>query len=265
MQSRKTPTTETSSDAVPDGDLPSAESPAASDDSNAAVAKYEDALLQYQIDLQRNQTRSAAAYMKVKREVDEDLQRRWLEAYRSYAEALAENYYSGPHVEEASQAYQRLADALAALQDTRASQQASHEAAQELSKRLAEAGTGADATEPAQQAYTDYLAQLTAIWDRSAAATEAQNAQRHYQDKLRAAYETAAQRSAESQQRYLDAVNAILSDDTLHRRTQAELEPLRIEVASSLEKAQRQCVGATIDGLRAYESGLAPPSPAITG
>lgn len=248
-----------SSNAVagPDTDLTS--STGARSGSNGiawAQSRYDDVVMQYQVDLQCTQARINATYTKLKKQADEEHQQRWLEAYREFAQTLVAQAYAGPHVEEANAALQRLSQATASLQDTQDCQKASQEAASELTRRIAEADGAHDATDQTRQAYCDYLAQLAHIWERSEARREVEQAQHDYQNKLASACDVANQRYIDAQQRYLDAIKDILNDDTAHKRIESELHPMHDELARMLERAQRQCLDATIEGLRAYASTL---------
>lgn len=244
-------------DAIPDTHLASsAESRSNGNGIAWAQSRYDDVVMQYQVDLQCTQARINATYTKLKKQADEERQQHWLQAYREFAQALGAQAYAGPHVEEANAALQRLSQAMMSLQDTQACQKASREAASELTRRIAEADGAQDAADQARQAYSDYLSQLAHIWERSEARREVEQAQHDYQYKLANAYDVANQRYADAQQRYLDAIKDILNDDTAHKRIESELQPMRDELTRMLERAQRQCLDATIEGLRAYASTL---------
>ncbi|MEF7612895.1 hypothetical protein V4F39_03160 [Aquincola sp. MAHUQ-54] len=227
----------------------------------AALKSYENAALQYQFELQRHQARAAAVVERVRQECEAEAQRRWLEAYRSYSEALTDLYASGPDVQGARQAAQRWAEALHALYDVQPGLRATQEAGQSALQRLAEAGSAeGDAAERTRQVYDDYVTQLASIWDRRGALDAAQRAQQDYNDKLRAALEAAGRRATAAQQAYLAEVDKILKDDTLWRRLQDELAPIQEAMASALAQARDLGIDATIDGLRAYKApaGAAP-------
>lgn len=228
--------------------------PASSNPLAEAARTCENAVLQYQFDLQRAQARMADILERLRTENDAELQRRWLEAYRSYAEALNDHYVTGPHVQEAAHAYQRLAEALRTLQDAQPSLRAQQEVAQQAAQRLAEVRNEPDAAERSRQVYADHLAQVASIWDRSGALEAAQRAQREYHEKLSTAMDTAGRLAAESQQRYLTEVAALLGDDTLWRRLRDELAPIQDEMTAALKRAQTQNIDATIEGLRAYKT-----------
>jgi hypothetical protein len=230
-----------------------------------ATKSWEDAAQQYLFELQRCQAQATAVAERIRQETELELQRRWLEAYRSHAEALYAGYVSGPHVQEAAQAWQQLAEALRALQDVQPSLRAKQDAGQSAAQRMTEArGAGdGDAAERSRQVYADYLAQLGTIWDRRAAIEAAQRMQQDYYDKLRNALDTAEREAAASQQRYLAEVNAILSDDTGSRRLNEDLAPIQQTLAAALASAQGAGVDALIDSLRAYKArATSSPTPA---
>lgn len=224
-----------------------------------AAKSWEDAAQQYLFELQRGQAQATAASERIRKETEIELQRRWLEAYRSHAEALYAGYVGGPHVQDAALAWHQLADALRVLQDVQPSLRATQDAGESAALRMTEARSaeGDDAAERSRQVYADYLAQLASIWDRRAAIEAAQRLQQDYFDKLRHALETAEREAAASQQRYLAEVNAILSDGTGSRRLQDELAPIQEALSAALARAQGAGVDAMIDGLRAFKTAAA--------
>lgn len=225
-----------------------------------AVKTWEDALMQHQFEVLRGQGRAAAVVERVRKDAEAELQRRWIEAYRTHAEALNALYVTGPQVQEAAQAWQRLTEAVNGLNDVQPLLRATQEAGQAAAQRLAEAGAEADAAERSRQVYAEYLAQLASIWDRRAALEAAQRAQQAYYDRLRVALESVSREAAASQQRYLAEVNSILADDTMWQRLGEELKPIQQELAETAARAEREGIDALIDGLRAQKARLTPAS-----